>query len=328
MALKRAVSVPTPTANLTNGSGRRAKSESTTERVRDAPSEEEALSLLMDASRAEKKKRCAAKTKNQTGVKLDSAASSGQGAKRRIRDALTEEAALEILLTASIAEAKRRKQAREVNAGKSDDCMAGAVPVKVCPADGQGALDIQMGSRGESDSEQNSQHAATFELVAPNSPVHVSAKRGDAASASPRPQQQCRSSSSNGPTTADGNNSAQHPSAERQRVFENGASLRRIPPCAVSANSCDRSAGSDDSSALRLSCIAEPNAFGVKPLAAQQVGEPKISYEPPSAERLSSAVEANPCTHQHEVKTHIMPPAAEQGGTYICLLYTSDAADE
>ena len=68
MALKRAVSVPTPTVNSVNASDRRAKSESTTERVRDAPSEEEALALLMDASRAEKKKRIAAKGKNQTGL--------------------------------------------------------------------------------------------------------------------------------------------------------------------------------------------------------------------------------------------------------------------
>ena len=82
----------------------------------------------------------------------------------------------------------------------------------------------------------------------------------------------------------------------------------------MSANKCERSVGSDDCSALRLSCTAEPNAYGVKPLAADQVGEPKISYEPPSAERLSSAVEADPCTHQHKVKIHIMPPAAEQGG--------------
>ena len=36
--------------------------------MRDAPSEEEALALLMDASRAEKKKRIAAKAKNQTGL--------------------------------------------------------------------------------------------------------------------------------------------------------------------------------------------------------------------------------------------------------------------
>jgi hypothetical protein len=28
---------------------------------------------------------------------------------------------------------------REVSASKSDDCMAGSVPVEVCPADGQGA---------------------------------------------------------------------------------------------------------------------------------------------------------------------------------------------
>ena len=188
MASKRAVSVPTPTVITINASGRRAKSESTTERVRDAPSEEEALALLMDASRAEKKKLIAAIVNNQTGLALEAAARMAQGTKKRILDAPTEEAALEILLTASTAEAKRQKQVREVNAGKSDDCMAGAVPVEVCPADGRGALDTQMGSRGESDSEQNSQHAATFELVAPNSPVHVSAKGGDAASASPRPQ--------------------------------------------------------------------------------------------------------------------------------------------
>ena len=153
-----------------------------------------------------------------------------QGTKRRIRDAPTEEAALEILLTASTAEAKKRKQVREDRASKREGCMSGSVPVEVCPAYGQGALDIQMGSRGESDSEHNSQRAAPVELFAQNSPMHISAEGGDTASANPRPQQQCRSSSSNGPTTADGNNSAQHPSAERQRVYENGASVLRVPP--------------------------------------------------------------------------------------------------
>jgi hypothetical protein len=202
----------------------------------------------------------------------------------------------------------------------NDECMAGSVPVQVCPAYGQGALDAQMGSRGESDSEHNSQHAATVELVTPNSPVHTPASGGDAASADPHPQQQCRRSSSNGPSAADGNNSAQHPSAERQHLCVNGASVRRIPPCAVSAENCERSAGSNASNALRLSCIAEPNAFGVKPLAAQQVGEPKISYEPPSAERLSSTMEAKPFPQQQEVKTQIRPPAAEQGGILFGLL--------
>ena len=81
VASKRAVSVPTPTVITINASGRRAKSESTTERVRDAPSEEEALALLMDASRAEKKKRIAAKVKNQTGLDLEAAARMVQGTK-------------------------------------------------------------------------------------------------------------------------------------------------------------------------------------------------------------------------------------------------------
>ena len=129
--------MPAPIVNLASSSRRRAKSESTTERVRGALSEEEALSLLMDASRAEKKKRIAAKAKNQTGLKLDSAASIIQGTKRRIRGAPTEEAALEILLTASTAEAKKRKQVREDRASKRDDCMSGSVPVEVCPAYGQ-----------------------------------------------------------------------------------------------------------------------------------------------------------------------------------------------
>ena len=136
MALKRAVSVPTPIANLANGSGRRAKSESTTERVRDAPSEEEALALLMDAIRAEKKTRTAAKVKNQTGLDFEAAARIVQGTKKRILDAPTEEAALEILLTASAAEAKKRKQLRNDRASKSDGCMSGSVPVEVCPAHG------------------------------------------------------------------------------------------------------------------------------------------------------------------------------------------------
>ena len=83
----------------------------------------------MDASRAEKKKRIAAKVKNQTGLKLDSAASSVQGTKRRIRDTPTEEAALEILLTASTAEAKKAQAGeRRSSAGKSDELHGGLCP--------------------------------------------------------------------------------------------------------------------------------------------------------------------------------------------------------
>ena len=214
MASKRAVSVPAPNIIAANATNRRAKSESTTDRVRNATSEGEALALLMDASRAEKKKRIAAKVKNQTILDLQAAARNKQGTKRRILDAPTEEAALEILLTASAAEAKRRKQCNSDRASRNVEYIAGAVPVEVCPAHGQGAVDTQTGSRGGSESLNENQSAAPLGLLDTNSPLHTPFDGGDASCANSCPWQRCQVPTSSGPTTTNGNSSAQHQSAE------------------------------------------------------------------------------------------------------------------
>ena len=116
---------------------------------------------------------------------------------------------------------------------------------------------------------------------------------------------------SNGSATTVGSFSELHPSAEAQRKPEDATSDIRIPPCAVSANTCENS---NADSELRQSGAVEPNAYEGSPPAARQVGESKAGYGPPSVERLSSAEEANQGTHHQQAKIHIMPPAAEQGG--------------
>ncbi len=165
----------------------------------------------------------------------------------------------------------------------------GAVPVKVCPADGQGAPELQTGSRGGSEISFIDHTAAPFELSATNSSMHTPVEDGDASRANSCPWQRCQVPTSSGPTLANGNSSAQHQSAERESESDVSARKFRTPPCAVSASSCEENG---ESSAMRLSCAAEPNADGVRPPAAEQVGIARAPLLPYGCvERPSNAVE-------------------------------------
>ena len=67
---------------------------------------------------------------------MQAAARAEHSTKKRMLDAPTEEAALEILLIASSAETRKRKQSKSEHATRADGSMSGSVPVKVCPAHG------------------------------------------------------------------------------------------------------------------------------------------------------------------------------------------------
>ena len=126
----------------------------------------------MEASSAEKKKRAAAKAKNEPGMKLRSAAAAG-AIKKRVRDASTEEDALEILMAASSSGARRSKLMHSERAKNDAEAMSAAVPDKVCPAYGQGVPDTRTGIRGGSESFIDRQSAAPLELSATNSSLHT-----------------------------------------------------------------------------------------------------------------------------------------------------------
>ena len=194
---------------------------------------------------------------------------------KRVRDAPTEEAALEILMVSSSSEARRRKLSNNERARIGAQAMSGAVPDEVHPAYGQGALDLRTGSRGGSEIFNTKQPAAAFELSATNSTMHTPFEDGDASRANSCPWQQCQVPTSSVPTLTNANSSAQHQSAETESESEVVARKFRTPPCAVSTSSCEENG---ESSAMRSSCAAEPNAYGVRPPAAEQSG---VARAPP-----------------------------------------------
>ena len=84
------------------------------------------------------------------------------------------------------------------------EAMSGAVPDKVCPAYGQGAPELQTGSRGGSEISFIDHTAAPFELSATNSNLHTASMDGRATCANSCPWQLRQVLFSNGPGTTDG----------------------------------------------------------------------------------------------------------------------------
>ena len=75
----------------------------------------------------------------------------GGSTKKRVLEAPTEEAALEILMVASRSEARRRRVMNSERAKKVDGAMSDYAPDEVSPDYGQSAPDMPMGARGVHD---------------------------------------------------------------------------------------------------------------------------------------------------------------------------------